>query len=904
MLITRNKSVAIATIILLMLSMAASIMLIPANAHTPPRTVHTYAYIALSPNPVGVGQQVIVVFWVSPNPPTATGLGGDRWRDMTITITKPDDANETLGPFYSDPTGVAYTTYTPNQVGEYRFFLNYPGQVMSLTGPTGLPANLPDLLARGGDQWVNDTFLGSTATEYLTVQEEQIPKIPDTPLPTEYWTRPIEGQNSAWATIASNWLGGSHIGGYANLWQKYGTAPNSPHIMWTRPIETGGIVGGTGDIPGIGPDVGFYSGGSYEGRFTNAMIMFGRLYYAEPLGHSNTGGGYTCLDLRTGKVMWHRDDIAYTTGNTSTGAPNTILVPAFGQLFDYESQNQHGVVGGILWALSTEAGVRIWSAYDAFTGKWLFNETNAPIFTGRTGDQEQSVLYYTPKGEYIRYVLNYNRTARSGWLALWNNTRQNVGLELVDPGGGTGTNAFQWRPNGKSVNMSNAYSWNVTITADLSGLSAPIIVGAIPGDIILGTSSTFNAFIAYGAGTPDPYTIWAISDKPESRGQLLWIKNYTAPTGDVTRSFSLAPIDTVNRVFFMRDMETMSWLGYNLDNGNLLWGPLTGNKRAYSYFGSGLGAGPIGWPAYGNLYTQGYGGEIVCYDGKTGKILWLYNNTYSGIETAWGYYPIFIGAISDGKVYAFNNEHSPNYPLYKGEKVYCINATTGEEIWTLLGWAGQSGGPGTSTMIQAEGYLAYYNYYDNQIYVIGKGPSKLNVNAPSVGVTTATPITISGTITDISAGSQQDAVLSNFPNGLPCVSDASMNGWMEYVYMQKPCPANVTGVPITIDVIDSNGNYRNIGTIISDGSGTFAFTWTPDIPGDFTVITTFAGSESYYPSSAEAHFHAATVAPTASPPPEISLEPTQMYVLGMGIAIIVVIIVIGALILLALRKRP
>ena len=108
---------------------------------------------------------------------------------------------------------------------------------------------------------------------------------------------------------------------------------------------------------------------------------------------------------------------------------------------------------------------------------------------GRTGDQEQSVLYYTPKGEYIRYVLNYNPNLKIGSLALWNNTRQNVGLELVDPGNGTGTNAYQWRPNGKSVNMSNAYSWNVTFSADLSGLVPPTIVGAIPDDIILGTSS-------------------------------------------------------------------------------------------------------------------------------------------------------------------------------------------------------------------------------------------------------------------------------------------------------------------------------------------------------------------------------------------------------------------------------
>jgi len=890
MKISRNKTTATVIALFLVLTIAITLVALPiANAHTPAWTIQTYAYIAISPDPVGVSESVLVVIWVSPNPPTATGLAGDRWRGMKITVTKPNGDTETLGPWYSEPTGSTYTSYTPDQLGKYKFVFDYPGQVMSLTGPTGLTANMPDVVARGGDKYVNDTFLASSATGYLTVQQEPIAKIPDYPLPTEYWTRPIEGQNSAWASIASNWLGGSHIGGYASLWQKDGTAPNSPHIMWTKPIEFGGIVGGTTAIP----EVGFYSGGSYEGRFTNAMIMGGRLYYANPLGHSNTGGGYTCVDLRTGEVIWHRDDIAVTMGNTTGGAPNTILVPAFGQLFNYESQNQHGVIPGMLWATSTEGGVRIWIAYDAFTGKWLFNETNVPIFIGPTGAQEASVLLYTPKGEYVRYVLNYNTTARSGWLALWNNTCQNVGLELVDPGGGTGTNAYQWRPNGKVVNMIKAYSWNVTISADLSGLAAPFIVSVVPGDIILGASSIFTEFIAYGAGTPNPYTLWAISDKPATRGQLLWIKNYTAPTGDITRSLPIVPVvDSVNRMFFMRDTETMSWLGYNLDDGSLLWGPLTGETRAFSYFASGLGGGPIGFPAYGNLYTQSYGGEILCYSAKNGTLLWKYNNTNSGDETAWGYYPTFIGAIADGKVYAFNNEHSPNYPLYKGERVRCINATTGKEIWTMMGWAGQTGGMGGSTMVEAEGFLTYYNYYDNQIYCIGKGPSATTVEAPMAAITAGDSVVIRGTVTDQSAGAK----------GTPAIADASMGQWMEYLYMQKPRPTNATGVEVTLDAVDPNGNWVHIGTTTSDTSGTFGYAWTtPNVPGKYTIIATFAGSESYWSSYAET-YTAVSEAPAATPAPEkLVLPPTETYIIGATIAIIIAIAIVGILIL---RKRP
>ena len=53
----KNKTAAIAIAIFLMLSMSASMMLIPnASAHTPAWKIPTYAYIIAAPNPIGVGQ--------------------------------------------------------------------------------------------------------------------------------------------------------------------------------------------------------------------------------------------------------------------------------------------------------------------------------------------------------------------------------------------------------------------------------------------------------------------------------------------------------------------------------------------------------------------------------------------------------------------------------------------------------------------------------------------------------------------------------------------------------------------------------------------------------------------------------------------------------------------------------
>jgi hypothetical protein len=591
----KSKTLFAIALVLLLAIPAFAVALPAANAHTPPKTYPTFAYLALSPNPVGIGQNIYVIMWVSPNPPTAAGFGGDVWRDLKLTITKPDGTTQTLGPFNSDATGSTFTSYFPDQVGNYKMEFNYPGQVLSLYSPSGIPADvasLQSLSARLGlpdkTQYINDTFLASSRTEYLTVQQEPIAKIPETPMPATYWTRPIHGQNSGWASIASNWLAGAQIGGTGNLWQS-GAGPESPHILWTKQIEAGGIVGNTRAL-GIEsysiPDVGFYSGGSYEGRFANAMIIDGKLYYTEPLGHSAAGAGYTAVDLKTGEVAWHTDNLAFMAGSFA-GQPNNLMVPSFGQLYDYESQNQHGVVGSMLWAVTGAT----WSAYDAWTGKWLYNLTGVP--NGFTA--------YDNTGAIVRYVLSYNKTKLSGTLALWNNTQHNAGLEITTGGANESiaatTEAYQWRPNGKSIDMSKpyAYSWNVPITADLSGLGNPTIVKVLPGDVILGTS-THQIAGFFGVGidlTPNPFTLWAISDKPANRGQLLWIKNYTAPTG-IARTFMNSPIDTVNRVFFTQDTETFEWIGYSLDSGDMLWGPVKGATRDFSYYGSGLGGGQVG----------------------------------------------------------------------------------------------------------------------------------------------------------------------------------------------------------------------------------------------------------------------------------------------------------------------
>jgi hypothetical protein len=129
---------------------------------------------------------------------------------------------------------------------------------------------------------------------------------------------------------------------------------------------------------------------------------------------------------------------------------------------------------------------------------------------------------------------------------------------------------------------------------------------------------------------------------------------------------------------------------------------------------------------------------------------------------------------------------------------------------------------------------------------------------------------------------------------------------MGYVYQQQPEPTNFTGVPVNIYVLDSNHNYRQIGTATTNENGMYTLTWTPDIAGNYTVYANFAGTNGYWPSSDTTSFTAmqasATAAPTATPLSGVATQTALEYGI---VAIIIVIIIIGAVLALLLtRKHP
>jgi outer membrane protein assembly factor BamB len=808
-----------------------------------PPQIPTYLFVVGSPNPVGVGQTVSFIMMNPQQPPGASASNDVRYQ-YSMKVEDPDGVVETLGPFTSDATGTAYTLYTPDKVGNWTVTVTF----------NELLWEWPNTDYNGA------TFLASSDTITIVVQEEPVNPsswVP-TPLPTEYWVRPIEGQNTDWWRVASNYLAGpgdKNYYGSENRWQRDGAAPNSAHIMWTKPVEDGGLVGGGNfSVPG---EV-FNAGHQYQTRFTNPIIMWGRLYYEIPVRWSGGGGGWMCVDLRTGEEIWYEP-----FGVSGSG----MSEPSFGYYYDLDNMNNHGVVTPG-WLFTNNFGASIHPRYGTYGDLELEGVPSGYEILG-------------PKGEHLRYEI-YNDGSFSDpdyHLRQWNSSK-------VFDDSETGT---------RTVNDGD-YDWDVPmpIRNGMTGGSITTRI-AVLDDILVGSNGS------HPVGTNGPQyhrvpetTFWAVSLKPGNRGQKIWMKNIEAATEDNTNVLFERAGEGV--LCFVRTPK-QSWMGYDMYTGNKLWE--TGNLSDINPFGyysfPSLIHVESSSIAYGTLFTGGYVGHVSAWNITTGELMWRYAAPTQ--QRIFLYYTLMLGAIADGKIYVGTHEHSADTPLFKGNRVRALNVTTGEEVWTMAGWAH----PGTFAI--ADGTLVYWNNYDHQVYAVGKGPTTMTASAAPKVTEFGSSLIVEGSVMDISAGTEQEEQARRFPKGVPAVSEESMPHWMEYVYMQKARPANATGVEVQIDVMDANGNYRNIGSTTSDASGFYSFEWTPDIPGKYTVYATFAGSEGYWGSFAETAFSVAE-APEATPPPTEPPAPaTDMYVLGSTAGIIIAIVAVGLVIILMLRKR-
>ena len=869
----KNK-IAAAIALFLLFAMTISLFTLPAtNAQV---TKKTYAFVGATPNPTGVDQGTVIRLGITDQ--LASALYG--WQ-MTLTVTNPDGVTETKN-IRTDSTGGTYTIYVPSMVGNYTLQSHFPQQVNPAA--TSVPAG---------------TVMLASDSEKITlvVQQEPVPSYPTPPLPTEYWTRPIDNQLREWSPIAGNWLTATNLAAtYNRVAVGNDEAPQSAHILWAKPLTSGGLVGGSlnpasEDISNARIEI----GDAYEGKFLGSVIMLGKLYY-DKYATAEIYHEIVCVDLHTGEELWSRVLL------------NNLTLTR-GQLLNWKTMDLVGVYD-YLWATGN-AGTRSllglpstagnpWCAFDPFTGDYVYTLYGMPSATATV---------YGPNGELLIYTVDLAH----GWMSMWNSSSipaLYASKEYASMGWS------QWHPFQQIVNATgpagvtlgfvpytapstpfglNGYQWNVSIAGNLGQRSFPGSVQSVLDDRIVGLSYSTTQV-----------NLWALNLKSGQEGQMLFNKTWNAPTdwdsGNVTIVWAATSDEAKGGVLILSEKETRQHYGFSVETGDYLW---VSEPRDYlDFYTMGLAATSaraISQIYDGKFYAGSYAGILYCYNATTGKLLWAYtaNDPYAVSENFenWPLYPCFVAG---GMIYIRHAEHSGyEQALPRGAPFICLNATTGDVIWRADGlfrgthWGGYP--------LIGDSIIATMDTYDQRVYAIGKGPSATTVAAgPKVSVE-GSSVLIEGMVTDISPGTQEYARTARFPNGVPAVADENQSDWMLYVYKQFERPADAVGVEVVVSVLDPNNNCYEVGRATSDASGYFRCSFTPDVPGEYTIYASFAGSKAYYGSSAETGINVEN-APTATPAPTPTPAPmTDTYVLSTGIAILIAVIVGFALLLL--RKR-
>jgi hypothetical protein len=639
----------------------------------------------------------------------------------------------------------------------------------------------------------------------------------------------------------------------------YSQAPNTAHIMWTKPTAFGGQVGGP--IPSDQESQ--YVSSTIISNFFEPIIISGVLIYSEYPELDSNPQSWTAIDLRTGETIWSQSPGI----NAIRGGDATAEKIRMGQTVKFHSMQEFGSfsllysqVGGGMFA----SGPITYNLYEPFSGEYVGNITNAV--------SASYIMDTDATHENVGTIFGYYMS--SGNLTMWNSTLCfNNGVEAVE----------MMRPP-TSVNYTKGNQWSVKVPTTLNGkdISPALSIAKVTNEVILLRSAP-NFVTQASMG----YAVEAGFDA--LTGAQLWITNRTIPQYQ-----SISVLAARDGYYVTHNQDTNEAYGFSLETGKQLWGPVKLQGNALSCL---MRSGDI---AYGRVYIMDFGGYVNAIDLETGKIDWTYVPPSTGYDTPYGVDPIWsfgTPSIADGKLF-LSASHMYNPPMYPGAKRLVLNATDGSLVWSIKSFDGRS--PGAI----ADGFLVTWNAFDKQIYTYGKGQTATTSTIQNDIVTLGNDIMIKGRVTDESPGTKNPDRIARFPEGVPAVSDESMSSWMEYVYMQQPKPTDTTGVPVTLSVVDSNGNYRQIGTTTTNADGFYSFQWTPDITGTYTVYATFEGSESYWPSHTVNAFTVVEPEATATPAPTPAPSMADLYFMPMSIAIFVAIIVATVVIVLALKKRP
>ncbi len=758
-------------------------------------------------------------------------------KNYKVTITKPNGDVDVKIMDSFRADTTAYFEYVADQVGEWKLKFEFPGGYF----PAGIYTPAPGAVYGTTPATFTQSCYyepSSTKEQILTVQEGIVYSWPEAPLPTDYWTRPISLENREWWKIAGN-----------------------------------------------------YPGTGYQGSTTTQAIWDELYPDTNPCWSSNYAFHPWVIGPNSAHIVWKRQgSIAGLLGgpagqlgiSSSPGAPSLIYAGRA-----YDSYTKPG------------GSTSYMRCYDLRTGEVYFEVPAASTTTTMFGFTFTTTLMPTA----IAYVTNAflevpgasaGKTYAAELLAIsggrlikWNPWTGAITLNIsVSPLTGTFHNQVEgyvlgvvsgrlinWTTSGTTTNVTARIVSNTTYSGSL-----PSLIDWNAGYGASASAITPPAMNAWYGTTVQGYNLYT--------GQMLW--NNTVPDTAYS-SYGCAVADHGKVAVLMMGGYFLAW---DLATGKLAW---KSEAMDYPWAEPAFGAYSI-QSAYGMLFREAYDG-VYAFNWTNGKIVWHYEAPAKSVyespyidKNGTGVYSFNTGStIADGKMWTYNTEHTESWPLTRGWGLHCINITDGTLVWKI----GNPMSPGAV----ADGYLAAANSRDGYTYIFGKGKSATTVTAGPKAITLGEKVVVEGTVLDKSPAQA----------GTPCVSKESMTLQMEYLHLQQPIAGiwnneTITGVPVSLDIVDPNNNPSHIDNVITEGySGTFGYTWEPNIAGQYKVTATFMGDDSYgssfattYVSVSEAPAATATPEPTQPPPDNTAL----MYVI---LVAVIVAIVIGLLALF--RKR-
>jgi eukaryotic-like serine/threonine-protein kinase len=626
-----------------------------------------------------------------------------------------------------------------------------------------------------------------------------------------------------------------------------------------------------------GPGVGYSNIMTIAGG--KVYIMMGENQYLDPISGNPSYSEFDCFDAYNGTLIW--------SAPVENGAPFNAQCNAYGNLYlvpmvsTYENGTFRYTYNYVSGGINGNTGTldEIWCISDT-PQDWKM-QYNDPAHTNFGNGPAKPALDWTTQldGGMVSSPTLVNGVAYVGTITgTIHAVEASTGTEIWNYSTGvTGFSSTLAVVNGKlytgaengTVRCLDATKGTLIWATNAgTGMStgSPIVTN---GDVYLGTA---NGIV---------YCLDA------SSGSVRW-------TFNTTGSISVTPtIDTTSNELFIPANVGAGYVisGYlfklNANTGAQIWNVTVpgGSISAPATIGAGM------------VFVRSNFLRNYALNATTGQTIWTYVIGSNGAGTpdqATGIYQNCAILYQYGRVY-----------LTDFFGLTCLDAFNGTQLWSTF-LARQDNAPGLSYSYNR----IYYVNENGALYVVDSltgqklsyyqfsGAAQLHsIPTPYNGklyVSTllwqlvclkeAAPLTIAST--DISFELRPSTIVKG--------DTVTVAGSITNVH---------SAVPLSIYFSKGDSSLPINISAITDGNGGFTVKYAPDMVGDWTVVVSYAGDATHTVSNSQSQTLTVTE-PTTPEPTQTPKSMADLYFVPSVIGIIVAIVVVGAVIILALRKRP